>query len=56
MDEKILKTMRKIVDYLMPDELRHYKECDKEGQKNHIYKDLVKIDEYLNKEGVKEWS
>lgn len=55
---KQLDIIAKIVTYLYHDERKHYEETASEERKNHIYRDIKSIDQWLSSQyrrlGVKD--
>ena len=48
MDRNQLDLIAKIVTYLYHDEKKHYEETASEERKNHIYRDIKSIDQWLS--------
>ena len=48
MTRKQLDLIAKIVTYLYHDERKHYEETASQERKNHIYKDIKAIDQWLS--------
>ena len=46
--KELVKHSAELTNYLHNEELRHYRECDEEGQRDHIYNDIVKVDKINN--------
>jgi hypothetical protein len=42
-EREAYETLIKIVDNGIDIELEHFKECDSEGRKNHIYNDYLRL-------------
>ena len=47
-DRNQLDLIAKIVTYMYHDEKKHYEETASEERKNHIYKDIKSIDQWLS--------
>jgi hypothetical protein len=47
LDEKTAKHLIKIINHIEADELRNYEECSKQEKKNHIYKSIMAVSEWL---------
>jgi len=47
-NRKQLDLIAKIVTYLYHDERKHYEETASQERKNHIYKDIKAIDQWLS--------
>lgn len=45
--EKIMPKMIKILNYMIEAEEKHFEECSKEEQADHIYKDVLEVLEAL---------
>jgi hypothetical protein len=52
MDEKIEKSLERIIEYLFWDEIRDWEAQGK--PRNHIYTDLRRVDRWLDKVSVRE--
>ena len=48
--DEILCGIRNLVDYLYHDEEKHFHECEREGRKNHIFRDVKKVKEWFDSE------
>mgnify|MGYP001578581093 CR=1 FL=1 len=48
MNEEIRKAIQHIISYCWQDEMNDYLEQDEEGQRNHVFCDMVLLDEWLN--------
>lgn len=49
MNKETIESIKRIVGYLEGEEKRHYLESGRAERKNHIYNDIRKVKEYLNK-------
>jgi hypothetical protein len=49
MNEEIRKAIQHIISYCWQDEMNDYLEQDEEGQRNHVFCDMVLLDEWLNR-------
>jgi hypothetical protein len=52
MDEKIERSLERIIEYLFSDEIRDWEAQGK--PRNHIYTDLRRVDRWLDKVSVRE--
>ncbi len=50
MDKTALELITKILDYMEPDEERHYEECEIEDRASHIYNDIAAMRSLLEAE------
>lgn len=48
---KIKQIIKRIIDYIEPDEKRHYEECNSDEKKYHVYNDIQTVHKWLNKTG-----
>jgi demethoxyubiquinone hydroxylase (CLK1/Coq7/Cat5 family) len=53
-EKDALKSMSEIIQYMAPDEERHYEECIASGEsgENHIFNHITKVGKYLIQKGV----
>lgn len=57
MDDNTLSSMREIINYVKPDEKRHYEECEatdsmSKSVENHIYNHILIVDKALKAKGM----
>lgn len=50
MDKTTLEFITKILDYMEPDEKRHYEECESDDRSGHVYNDITAIRRFLEAE------
>jgi reverse gyrase len=48
MKKEVLESLKKVVEYMHEFEFKHFEECDDEEKQNHIYKDVLKLQNFLN--------
>ena len=46
--KSVLESLKKVVEYMHEFEFNHFEECDDEEKQNHIYKDVLKLQNFLN--------
>ena len=47
MKEEQLKSLKKVVEYMHESEVKHFEECNKDEQQEHIYQDILVLQKYL---------
>ena len=47
MKEEQLKSLKKVVEYMHEFESKHFEECNKDEQQEHIYQDILVLQKYL---------
>ena len=47
MKDEQLKSLKKVVEYMHEFEAKHFEECNKDEQQEHIYKDVLILQKYL---------
>ena len=47
MKEEQLKSLKKVVEYMHESEGKHFEECNKDEQQEHIYQDILVLQKYL---------
>lgn len=48
MNNEILRSMRRLVEYVKNTEAGHFEECNDEGKKHHVYNDAARVQTWLD--------
>jgi len=45
---EVLESMKRIIEYMKESEGKHFEECEPAEQENHIFKDVLLVDEFIS--------
>ena len=51
MNEDMLNSLKKVIDYMHEFESKHYEECDDKEKLDHIYNDVLILEKMMQRKG-----
>jgi|TARA_R100000081_G_scaffold45362_1_gene21446 hypothetical protein len=54
MNEDMLNSLKKVIDYMHEFESKHYEECGDEEKLDHIYNDVLVLDKLTKQKSISE--